>query len=144
MESAAADKQNTEASSKVPPKTVIKDVRDVQSDEDIYELVHDNVKQALAKHGKLDFKGRPPKDLEARPIHTFDWGGKYLGQWSNNSIRGQGVYVTAVVGELYEGYFRNGKLNGQGRHIDKKGIIRQGQFKDDKLNGEGLCICEST
>ena len=145
MESAAADKQNTEASSKVPPKTVIKDIRDIQSDEDIYELVHDNIKQVLAKHGKYDFRGRPPKELEARPIHTFDWGDKYLGQWDSkkDTIRGQGVYVTAVVGELYEGYFKNSNFNGQGRHIDKKGIIRQGKFKDGKLNGEGIYIRES-
>ena len=96
------------------PTYAINDIRDIKSDEDIYELVDDNVKEVLKKEGKYKFRGKPPKMLEMRPIYTYKDGNKYLGQWDpeTNKTEGQGIFVFSYCGSLYEGYFKNDKFHG--------------------------------
>ena len=40
-------------------------------------------------------------------------------------------------GDIYEGEFKDGELNGQGKIIYKNGTIEEGEFKGGGLNGQG-------
>ena len=99
----------------------IQDIRDKYNNDDIYKFVHENVKVVLEDIKKYDFGEKPPIGPDIRPIHTFQNGDKYLGQWNvkTNRIEGQGIYVWAHSGDLYEGYYKNGYRNGKGRLITK-------------------------
>ena len=118
----------------------INDIRDIKSDEDIYELVHDNVKEVLKKEGKYKFREKPPKMLEMRPIYTYRDGNKYLGQWDpkTNKTEGQGILVFSNKGTLHEGYFKNGNFHGWGREIDNEGTVYIGQWIEGRLRGNSV------
>ena len=62
----------------------------------------------------------------------------YVGQWNNNDREGRGLLIENE--ELYEGYFKQGKKNGYGRHIDSTGTIYQGDFVNNKKTGRGKLI----
>ena len=38
---------------------------------------------------------------------------------------------------LYEGEWKNSKINGQGQYIYRSGAIYEGEWKDNKINGNG-------
>tara|TARA_B100000214_G_C23804994_1_gene552182 strand:+ start:120 stop:746 length:627 start_codon:yes stop_codon:yes gene_type:complete len=70
-----------------------------------------------------------PKDSE--------WAGdKYVGEWKDNIIHGQGVY-TWVEGDIYDGEWKDAKQHGQGTQIWADGEKYVGEFKDDKRHGQG-------
>jgi len=41
---------------------------------------------------------------------------------------------------IYHGQWNNGKRNGRGKQVDKKGSIFEGSWKDDEPNGHGRKI----
>ena len=139
MESSSDAQQSTQVNSSTKPSQVWADIRHICG-ENIYDCVSDKGRLELAKRGKHDFKGWPPQQFETRPIHKFDNGDKYLGQWNpaTGKIEGQGIYVWANNGDIYEGYYKNNLRNGRGRCMFYDGGVYEGEWKDDKRYGYGV------
>ena len=66
-------------------------------------------------------------------------GDKYEGEIKNNKPNGKGIYYS-VTGEIKEGTFVNGLLNGKGKMTLNNGLFIEGNFKDDELDGFGKTI----
>jgi hypothetical protein len=64
--------------------------------------------------------------------------GMYKGQLKDGKPEGYGT-VTYKDGSKFEGHFRGGKRQGQGKLIaaDGKTVAYEGEWKDDKRNGKG-------
>ena len=76
--------------------------------------------------------GRPNGDgrLEIRSGEMFE------GQWSNGLLEGRGVRVD-VDGNRYEGQFSAGVPNGEGRFLARTGEIFEGNFVNGLRQGKG-------
>jgi hypothetical protein len=68
--------------------------------------------------------------------NTFASGNKYVGEFKDGKIDGQGTY-TYANGNKYVGEHKNGKRNGQFTVTFANGDKYVGGYKDDKLNGQG-------
>ena len=68
--------------------------------------------------------------------NTFASGNKYVGEFKDGKIYGQGTF-TYANGNTYVGEHKNGKRNGQFTVTLANGDKYVGGFKDDKLNGQG-------
>ena len=81
-------------------------------------------------------------------LGTYEWnsgdnkGDKYVGEWKNNEINGQGTYYFLAdnnsKGDKYEGEFRNGVFQGQGTYTFSSGHKYTGEFRDGERNGKGI------
>jgi hypothetical protein len=83
------------------------------------------------------------KDLYMlRNIHTLDFTHVFINSECLHIIKLQGLHKIIRKNGcwVYEGNFKDGKLNGQGKIITKNGSIYEGQFKDNNLNGQGKII----
>jgi hypothetical protein len=69
-------------------------------------------------------------------IYEFDDGAKYVGEWQNDKIHGQGAF-TFPSGNKYLGEFKDGDFNGQGTFIWADGGKYVGEWQNDKKNGQG-------
>ena len=69
----------------------------------------------------------------------FEWGDKYVGEFKDFKLHGQGTY-TYADGSKYVGEFKDDKLHGQGTYTYADGKKYVGEFKDDKLHGQGTFI----
>ena len=69
-------------------------------------------------------------------IWTGD-GGKYIGEWKDGQMHGQGTYYygekSEWSGDKYVGKFRNGERHGQGSYFSADGGKYIGEWKDDKV-----------
>ena len=62
----------------------------------------------------------------------------YFGQLAEGTNKGDGVGIKVDSdGAIFEGCWKNGRLNGFGRHIYNYGAYYIGEFKDDKKQGQG-------
>ena len=61
------------------------------------------------------------------------------GEWRNGFLNGQVTY-TFPSGEKYAGEWKDGKYNGQGTYIFPSGEKYAGEYKDNKRNGQGTYI----
>ncbi len=61
-------------------------------------------------------------------------GDKYIGEWKDGSLHGQGVYMWHS-GSKYIGSWENGKQNGYGTQYFSDGTKSIGYFKDGSLSG---------
>ena len=68
--------------------------------------------------------------------YTYDDGDKYVGEWKDNEIHGQGTYSYAD-GEEYVGEFKNSKRHGQGTYSYANGGKYVGEYKNNKRHGQG-------
>ena len=64
--------------------------------------------------------------------YTFDDGNKYLGEWKEDDLHGQGTY-TFTNGDKYIGEYKNSKRNGQGTYSFADGTKEEGFWKDDEF-----------
>ena len=62
-----------------------------------------------------------------------------IGIWKNNILSGWGRQ-SRCNGEIYEGRFENGLINGKGIYLDKKLNKYMGKFKDMKRWGKGKLV----
>ena len=62
-------------------------------------------------------------------INSNDGKIEYEGFFKENNIEGKGI-MKWNNGNVYEGYVKNGKMNGYGRFIPKNGVDIKGLFKD--------------
>ena len=67
----------------------------------------------------------------------FDSGNKYVGEWKEDKLHGQGTY-TWTDGDKLVGEYKNDKLNGQGTYTFANGRKYVGEFADGKYNGRGI------
>jgi hypothetical protein len=76
--------------------------------------------------------GRPNGNgrLEIRSGEVLD------GNWTNGRLEGKGIHVDAD-GNRYEGMFAGGIANGQGRLLARTGEIFEGEFRDGLKQGMG-------
>lgn len=63
--------------------------------------------------------------------YWFDTGSLYIGEWEDDIINGQGIYVWED-GDVYAGGWKNGKKNGYGVYVWPDGTIHKGQWANDK------------
>ena len=72
---------------------------------------------------------------------TWPNGDKYVGQFKDGNINGQGTYYflanNQFKGDKYVGEFKDGKMNGQGTYTFANGDKYVGEFKDGKYHGQG-------
>ena len=66
--------------------------------------------------------------------HTYASGSKYVGEFKDNKINGQGS-LTYVNGGKYVGEWRDSKRNGQGTYTYANGDTHTGEWKDGKRQG---------
>lgn len=64
------------------------------------------------------------------------YGIKYEGEFKMGQRNGQGKY-TWPDGGIYEGGFKNGKRHGQGKQTHPEGDVYTGEWKDDIEHGQG-------
>ena len=62
----------------------------------------------------------------------------YIGEWKNDMREGRGVYYNPLTKEKYEGYFKNGKAEGNGTVYYNNGDIFKGEFKNWVKEGKGI------
>ena len=66
---------------------------------------------------------------------TMASGNKYVGEWLNNKLHGQGTYIY-LDGATYVGEFKYGDFDGQGKYTHLDGMVEEGNWKESSLNGE--------
>jgi hypothetical protein len=69
-----------------------------------------------------------------RVIHVDEAGSKFTGSWVISLPQGKGTLETAAY--TYEGYFNEGKIEGEGTFTFKNGDVREGLWKNNGLDGE--------
>ena len=80
---------------------------------------------------------------EIRPICVLENGAVYHGEWlvtganevSTKDRRGVQIWPD---GSRYDGFWRDGMANGQGRLVHAEGDVYEGEWTDDKANGFGV------
>ena len=63
---------------------------------------------------------------------------KYTGDFVNDKWEGQGQLENYETGDIYEGQFENGKINGKGIFKWKNGEIYEGDFVNGIKHGKGI------
>ena len=58
----------------------------------------------------------------------------------NNTFNWLSSKIILAIGDIYEGVYKDGKLNGQDKMIFVNGAIYKGEFKDNELNGQDKII----
>ena len=74
--------------------------------------------------------------MHGQGTYTYASGSKYVGEWTDGKANGQGTYYY-VSGNKYIGEFKNGKSHGQGTSMYVNGDKYVGEWKDDKKDGLG-------
>ena len=67
-------------------------------------------------------------------------GRKYVGEWKDGFMNGQGTYTWSKgkwAGNKYVGEFKDGKYHGQGTYTWADGAKYVGEWKDEERNGQG-------
>ena len=59
----------------------------------------------------------------------------YVGGWANDLRNGYGKNIWKKDGNVYEGFWKQGKREGHGRFYFKDGRIFDGFYKNDKKHG---------
>ena len=81
-----------------------------------------------------------PSDTSVRWHNCFGTyavdGDKYVGEWKDNLLHGQGTY-TWSDGSKYVGAYKDGLRNGQGTYTHANGDQYVGAYKNDKYHGRG-------
>lgn len=75
---------------------------------------------------------------------TLQWpsGVQYIGEFKNWQLQGQGKYVSEN-GDVYEGTFVDGVLNGYGTATWANGTRYVGYFQNFTMHGQGTCTFEN-
>jgi len=104
-------------------------------------------KKETSKNAYLTFKSSKKNELhyvgeiykgKANGVGTaiFDTGGRYEGEWKNNTREGKGSFYW-TDGQYYKGDYENDLRHGTGTYFWPNGEKYVGQWKKDKRHGEG-------
>ena len=66
---------------------------------------------------------------------TFSNGDRYVGEWKDNKMHGQGT-CTYASGGKYIGKWKDNKRHGQGTYTAAKGKVYEGLWGNNELIGE--------
>ena len=85
-----------------------------------------------------DLRNCPSSGYFHNCFGTYTWsnGDKYVGEWMNDDLHGQGTFTWAD-GEKYVGEFKDDKQHGQGTYTFANGDKYVGEHKDNKRHGQG-------
>ena len=83
--------------------------------------------QINAKTGKLEGKG----------IFMWNNGEKYIGNWKDGCMNGEGALFDKDNKKIFEGHYLNNKKYGQGKLYIKDNEYYEGEFFNDKMEGKG-------
>ena len=83
--------------------------------------------QINAQSGNLDGKG----------VFIWNNGVKYIGNWKENNMNGEGVLFDRNNNFIFKGKFYQGKKYGKGKLRMKDNEFYEGEFFDDKREGKG-------
>ena len=76
-------------------------------------------------------------NLEGKGVYIWNNGIKYIGNWKEGSMTGEGVLFDKNNRLIFEGNYYNNKKYGHGRFIIKDNEYYEGEFFDDKMEGKG-------
>ena len=76
-------------------------------------------------------------NLEGRGVFIWNNGIKYIGNWKEGNMTGEGVLFDKNNKLIFEGNYYNNKKYGKGRFILKDNEYYEGEFFDDKMEGKG-------
>ena len=68
--------------------------------------------------------------------YTFANGNKYVGEWKNGKLHGQGTHIWAN-GNKYVGEYKNDKMHGYGTFTSPPGHKYVGEWKNGHKHGQG-------
>jgi len=77
--------------------------------------------------------------MHGQGTYTFPGGQKYVGEWKNNNRHGQGT-TTDLSGAKHVGEYKNDIKHGQGTMTHADGSKYVGEYKNGKQDGQGTQI----
>lgn len=100
--------------------------------------------QRLLAYCEEEKAGKTPEEEEVKapPTSMIDGSIIYTGQtsWWTGKPQGFGRMTFIETGDIYEGYFYDGKFYGKGTYVAESGEKYEGDFKDGKRHGKGVLI----
>lgn len=64
---------------------------------------------------------------------------KYIGDFNKNGFyEGFGIYYNEIGNKIYEGYWKNGLMDGKGIFYYKGFVLQKGEWKRGKKHGYGV------
>ena len=76
-------------------------------------------------------------NLEGKGIFIWNNGMKYIGNWKEGNMNGEGALYDKDNKLIFEGNYSNNKKCGKGKFIIKDKEYYEGEFFDDKMEGKG-------
>ena len=76
-------------------------------------------------------------NLDGKGVFIWNNGVKYIGNWKDGSMSGEGVLFDKNNKLLFEGTYYNNKKYGLGKFFIKENEYYEGEFFDDKMEGKG-------
>lgn len=81
--------------------------------------------------------------IHGQGIYNFASGNKYVGEYKNSKKHWKGTFTFFVTGNKYVGEYKNGKRHGKGTFTFATGDKYVGKFKNGKFNGQGTFTYKS-
>ena len=76
-------------------------------------------------------------DLEGKGVFIWNNGIKYIGNWKEGNMNGEGALYDKDNKLIFEGNYSKNKKCGNGKFIIKDNEYYEGEFFDDKMEGKG-------
>ena len=76
-------------------------------------------------------------NLEGKGVFIWNNGVKYIGNWKDGNMNGEGVLFDKNNKLIFEGNYYNNKKYGYGKFVIKDNEYYEGEFFDDKMEGKG-------
>jgi len=77
------------------------------------------------------------ENLEGKGFYIWNNGTKYIGNWKEGNMTGEGALFDKDNKLIFEGNYSNNKRYGKGKFIIKDNEYYEGEFFDDKMEGKG-------
>lgn len=78
--------------------------------------------------------------VESIPMINFTEGSKYLGDMKKGVPHGKGKFIYKNKNTTFEGSFKEGMFDGQGKYKTGDDLVYNGNFTSGKMNGYGTFI----
>ena len=75
-------------------------------------------------------------------VMKYTNGDTYKGHWHGDKRQGPGVFTSVDGNTFYEGDWRDDKMHGTGRLVQKGLFTYTGGFKENKFDNNGILICD--
>lgn len=122
------------ATKKVPTQSIEKE-EEILSDEE--PLLQKEPKKTEDESAESEKKIVSNKPFDGKGAYIDDDNGwEYEGEFKNGRLNGEGK-ITLTSGTTYEGKFSENQLHGQGKITYSAGSIKEGEFRKDDLHGQG-------